>query len=87
MMHYDVGSSTDWEEEFSQWVYIAAVLGHDAGDLCSDTRRGCADNSYFAVGAHAGYEGVAVCLDIVCDALEAVVMRDSRGDIEIGFIA
>lgn len=86
-MHYELGSGTDWEHPLPQWMYIGAALGHDAGDLCSDTRRGCADNSYFAVGAHAGYEGVAACLDILCDALEAVVRQDTRGVIELGMVA
>ncbi|PTB73958.1 hypothetical protein M440DRAFT_1404164 [Trichoderma longibrachiatum ATCC 18648] len=87
LMHYELGSSTDWEEHVPSWLYIASALGHDAGDLCSDTRMGCADNAYFAVGSTAGYEGVAACMDIVCDALEAVVLRDTRGAIDIGCVA
>ncbi|KAK1245845.1 hypothetical protein MKX07_004914 [Trichoderma sp. CBMAI-0711] len=87
LMHYELGSSADWEEQVPSWLYIASALGHDAGDLCSDTRLGCADNAYFAVGATAGYEGVAACMDIVCDALEAVVLRDTRGAIDIGCVA
>ncbi|KAL7796736.1 hypothetical protein V8C37DRAFT_371307 [Trichoderma ceciliae] len=87
LMHYELGSGTDWEEPVPSWLYVASALGHDVGDLCSDTRMGCADNSYFAVGATAGYEGVAACMDIVCDALEAVVLRDTRGAVDIGAIA
>ncbi|RFU73921.1 hypothetical protein TARUN_8302 [Trichoderma arundinaceum] len=87
VMHYELGSGADWEEALPSWLYVASALGHDAGDLCSDTRMGCADNSYFAVGATAGYEGVAACMDIVCDALEAVVLRDTRGAIDIGAVA
>ncbi|TFB02953.1 hypothetical protein CCMA1212_005172 [Trichoderma ghanense] len=87
LMHYELGSGADWEEPVPAWLYIASALGHDAGDLCSDTRMGCADNAYFAVGATAGYEGVAACMDIVCDALEAVVLRDTRGAVDIGCVA
>ncbi|KAL7904645.1 hypothetical protein GGI35DRAFT_197968 [Trichoderma velutinum] len=87
LMHYELASGPDWEEKLPSWLYIAAALGHDAGDLCGDTRMGCADNAYFAVGAEAGYEGVAACMDIVCDALEAVVLRDTRGAIDIGAVA
>lgn len=87
VMHYELASGPDWEESLPSWLYVAAALGHDAGDLCTDTRMGCADNCYFAVGACAGYEGVAACMDIVCDALEAVVIRDIRGVIDIGCIA
>ncbi|PTB65866.1 hypothetical protein BBK36DRAFT_20612 [Trichoderma citrinoviride] len=87
LMHYELGSSADWEEPVPSWLYIASALGHDAGDLCSDTRLGSADNAYFAVGAAAGYEGVAACMDIVCDALEAVVLRDTRGAIDICCVA
>ncbi|PFH57034.1 hypothetical protein XA68_15606 [Ophiocordyceps unilateralis] len=87
VMHYELGSGTDWEETLSRSTYVGAVLGHDAGDLCSDTRRGCADNSLLAVGAHCGWEGVAACLDVVCDALEAVVLRDTRGAIDLGAVA
>lgn len=86
-MHHELGGGTDGEEPGSLWTYIMAALGHDAGDLCSDARRGCLDNCYYAVGAHAGYEGVAACMDIVCDALEAVVLRDARGAIDIGVVA
>ncbi|RCI12851.1 hypothetical protein L249_0700 [Ophiocordyceps polyrhachis-furcata BCC 54312] len=87
VMHYELGSGTDREEKLPRSAYIGAVLGHDAGDLCSDTRRGCADNSLLAVGAHSGWEGVAACLDVVCDALEAVVLRDTRGAIDVGLVA
>ncbi|KAF4592157.1 hypothetical protein GQ602_002456 [Ophiocordyceps camponoti-floridani] len=87
VMHYELGSGADWEEPLSRSIYVGAVLGHDAGDLCSDTRRGCADNSLLAVGAHSGWEGVAACLDVVSDALEAVVLRDSRGAIQVGAVA
>ncbi|RDA91535.1 hypothetical protein CP533_4357 [Ophiocordyceps camponoti-saundersi (nom. inval.)] len=87
VMHYELGSEADWEEKVSRSAYVGAVLSHDAGDLCSDTRRGCADNSLLAVGAHSGWEGVAACLDVVCDALEAVVLRDTRGAIEVGLVA
>lgn len=87
LMHYELASGTDWEEKVPSWLYIASALGHDAGDLCNDTRMGCADNAYFAVGATTGYEGVAACMDIVCDALEAVVLRDTRGAIDIGAVA
>ncbi|PHH73529.1 hypothetical protein CDD80_3751 [Ophiocordyceps camponoti-rufipedis] len=87
VMHYELGSGADWEESLSRSIYVGAVLGHDAGDLCSDTRRGCADNSLLAVGGHSGWEGVAACLDVVSDALEAVVLRDSRGAIQVGLVA
>lgn len=87
LMHYELASSTNWEEKLPSWLYIASALGHDVGDLCNDTRMGCADNAYFAVGATAGYEGVAACMDIICDALEAVVLRDTRGAIDVGAVA
>ncbi|KAF3056877.1 hypothetical protein CFAM422_012625 [Trichoderma lentiforme] len=87
LMHYELASGPDWEEKVPSWLYVAAALGHDVGDLCGDTRMGCADNSYFAVGATSGYEGVAACMDIVCDALEAVVLRDTRGAIDVGSVA
>ncbi|KAH6609161.1 hypothetical protein Trco_002507 [Trichoderma cornu-damae] len=87
VMHYELGSGSDWEQPLPSWLYVASALGHDAGDLCSDARMGCADNCLFAVGAAAGYEGVAACMDILCDALEAVVLRDSRGAIDIGAVA
>jgi hypothetical protein len=86
LLHYELGSGTDWEEQLPSWMYVVSALGHDVGDLCSDTRLGSADNCFFAVGAVAGYEGVAACMDILCDALEAVVFRDTRGIIEIGCI-
>ncbi|KAL9480317.1 hypothetical protein ACSS6W_005103 [Trichoderma asperelloides] len=87
LMHYELGSEDDWEEKLPPWMCVAAALGHDVGDLCADTRLGSTDNCYFAVGAVAGYEGVAACMDILCDALEAVVLRDTRGMIDIGCIA
>ncbi|RDA85961.1 hypothetical protein CP532_0834 [Ophiocordyceps camponoti-leonardi (nom. inval.)] len=89
VMHYELlgSGSSDCEEKLPRSIYVGAVLGHDAGDLCSDTRRGCADNSLLAVAAHSGWEGVAACLDVVCDALEAVVLRDTRGAIDVGLVA
>lgn len=86
-MHYELGSEQDWQEKLPPWMCVAAALGHDVGDLCADTRLGSTDNCYFAVGAVAGYEGVAACMDILCDALEAVVLRDTRGAIDVGCIA
>ncbi|EHK21117.1 uncharacterized protein TRIVIDRAFT_202324 [Trichoderma virens Gv29-8] len=83
LMHYELASSLEWEERLPSWLYVASALGHDVGDLCTDTRMGCIDNAYFAVGGTAGYEGVAACMDIVCDALEAVVLRDTRGAIDV----
>lgn len=86
-MHYDLGSETACDQLSPRWMCIVSALGHDAGDLCSDTQKGCADNSIFAVAAYCGYEGVAACLDLLCDALEAVVMKDTRGIIELGLAA
>ncbi|KAL7927022.1 hypothetical protein ACQKWADRAFT_279307 [Trichoderma austrokoningii] len=86
-MHYELGSEHDWAQKLPPWMCVAAALGHDVGDLCSDTRLGSSDNCYFAVGAVAGYEGVAACMDILCDALEAVVLRDTTGSIDVGCIA
>ncbi|KAK1254737.1 hypothetical protein MKX08_008732 [Trichoderma sp. CBMAI-0020] len=86
-MHYELGSEDDWQQKLPPWMCVAAALGHDVGDLCADTRLGSTDNCYFAVGAVTGYEGVAACMDILCDALEAVVLRDTRGSIDIGCIA
>ncbi|KAL7939316.1 hypothetical protein V8C35DRAFT_286306 [Trichoderma chlorosporum] len=87
LMHYELASGPDWEERVPSWLCIASALGHDISDLCIDTRMGCVDNAYLVVGTTTEYEGVAACMNIVCDALEAVVLHDTRGAIDIGAVA